>query len=253
MAKILEGLSGECLVVHDQEIDGKGARVDHIVVGQFGVLSLTGRHERGRVTITSKECVAEDRRFDVASDARKLAASVSARLKGASGLAYSSRAVVVMIGAQLTVQGQPEGVTILTADALPLWLRSLPRVLDRMQVRALSAAATDPSTWNTKPPARRRSLFGGRQTPSAPPVAIGPSRAAVHDWALFETWVRTGERRFYVHDPDGRCLAYYDVKSAEMVLVDETVREFAQAVLAPHMSAGHRVRIDPTVSKRSRL
>ena len=255
VAKILEGLSGECLVVHDQEIGDRGARVDHIVVGQFGVLCLTARHERGRLTITSGECIAQGRRFEVASDARKLAASVSARLQGASGVTCSSRAVVVMIGAQLSVQGQPDGVTILTADALPLWLRSLPGVLDEVQVRELSAAAADPSTWKSKPPgkSRRASLFGGRQTPSAPSPAIPPPRAAVHDWALFETWVRTGERRFYVHDPDGRCLAFYDVKAGEMVLVNETVREFAQAVLAPHMSTDHAVRIDPSVSKRSRL
>ncbi|MGH2776041.1 MAG: hypothetical protein ACRDJT_11520 [Actinomycetota bacterium] len=252
VAKILEGLADDCVVVHDQPIGRRGARVDHIVVGPFGVLCLTGRLQRGRVTVTHEDCIAEGRRLDIASKARRQAAAVGARLKSVSGLACAPEAVVVMIGAQLTLQAQPEGVTILTDDALPLWLRSLPQALDEVEQRALSHAVADADTWKTKSSVRRTSLFGSRSAPAAGSPDPEPRRVAVHDWALFETWVRTGEHRFYVHDPDGKCLAHYDVEAKELVLANETVRGFAEAVLGPHMDAEHDVRIDPAISKRTR-
>ena len=253
VAKILESLAGDCVVVHDQAVGRKGTRIDHIVVGPFGVLCLTGRHQRGRVTVTDKDCIADGGRLDVASKTRGQATAVGARLKAVSGLACTPHPVVVMIGAQLTLLAQPEGVTILTDDALPLWLRSLPQALDEVQERALSNAVKDSGTWTTKATVRRPSFFRGRSTTTAPPDEPEPRRVAVQDWALFETWVRTGEHRFYVHDPDGQCLALYDVEAKELVLANETVRGFAEAVLGPHMDAEHQVRIDPSISKRTRL
>lgn len=252
VAKILEGLADDCVVVHDQPIGRKGGRIDHIVVGPFGVLCLTGRHQRGLVTVTVKDCIADGVRLDVVSEARGRATAVGARLKSVSGLACTPHPVVVMIGAQLTLHAQPEGVTILTDGALPLWLRSLPQALDDVQQRALSNAVIDAATWTTKSSARRPSLFGARSTPAAPAPEPETRRVAVQDWALFETWVRTGEHRFYVHDPDGLCLAHYDVKAKELVLVNETVRGFAEAVLGPHMDDEHGVRIDPAIARRAR-
>ena len=252
VAKILEGLGADCVVVHDQAIGRRDVRVDHIVVGSFGVLCLTGRHHRGPMTVTEKECLMDGRRIDVASEARVQAAAAGARLKSATGLDCQPGAAVIMIGAQLAVRAQPEGVTILTDDALALWLRSLPRALDGVQQREFSNTLKDPSTWATRS-ATRTSLFRGRSALPVPPVRAASQRPAVQDWALFETWVRTGERRFYVHDPDGRCLAFYDVEMSELTLVNETVRGFAEAALRPHMKAGHRVRIDSSISERTRL
>jgi hypothetical protein len=253
VAKILEGLGADCVVVHDQAIGRKDARVDHIVVGPFGVLCLSARHHRGAMTVTDKDCIADGLRIDVAPEARRRATAVGARLKSATGLDCEPITAVIMIGAQLAVRAMPEGVTILTDDALPLWLRSLPKALDEVQQREFANALTDAATWATKSPARRSSLFGGRSKASVPPVRSDSSRGTAQDWALFETWVRTGERRFYVHDPDGRCLAFYDVENAELALVNETVRGFAEAALGPHMDAEHRVRIDSSISNRTRL
>ena len=252
VAKILDGLGADCVVVHDQAIGRRDARVDHIVVGPFGVLCLTGRHHRGPMTVTDKDCIAGGRRFEVAPEARKQAATVGARLKSVTGLDCTPGAAVVMIGAQLAVRAQPDGVTILTDDALALWLRSLPRGLTDVQHREFSNAVGDATTWAARSSARRPSLFGGRSSPSVPQARIEP-RGAAQDWALFETWVRTGERRLYVHDPDGKCLAFYDVETSELALVNETVRGFAEAALRPHMKAEHRVRIDPSISKRTRF
>jgi hypothetical protein len=253
VAKILDGLGADCVVVHDQAVGRRDAHVDHIVVGPFGVLCLTGRHHRGPMTVTDKDCITEGRLIGVVPEARRQAAAVGARLKSATGLECAPRAAVIMIGAQLAVRAQPEGVTILTDDALSLWLRSLPRALDEKKRRELSNALTDPATWTTRASARRASRFGSRSTPIVPPDRSESSRDAVQEWALFETWVRTGERRFYVHDPDGRCLAFYDVETAELALANETVRGFAEAALAPHMNAEHRVRIDSSISNRTRL
>ena len=253
MAKILEGLGADYVVVNDQAIGRRDARVDHIVVGPFGVLCLTARHHRGPMTVTDKDCIAGGQRIEVAPEARRRAAAVGARLKSATGLDCSPITAVIMIGAQLAVRAMPEGVTILTDGALPLWLRSLPRALDEVQQRAFSNALTDAATWTPRSSPRRTSLFGGRSNAPAPPARSDSPRSTVQDWALFETWVRTGERRLYVHDPDGRCLAFYDVETAELALASETVRGFAEAALGPHMAAEHRVHIDSSISNRTRL
>jgi hypothetical protein len=253
VAKILEALGADFVVVNDQAIGRRDARVDHIVVGPFGVLCLTARHHRGPMTVTDKDCIAGGQRIEVAPEARRRAAAVGAHLMSATGWDCSPITAVIMIGAQLAVRAMPEGVTILTDGALPLWLRSLPRVLDEVQQRALSIALTDAATWTTKSSPRRTSFFGGRSNASAPPARSDAPRSTVQDWALFETWVRTGERRLYVHDPDGRCLAYYDVETAELALASETVRGFAEAALGPHMAAERRVRIDSSISNRTRL
>jgi len=253
VAKILEGLGADYVVVNDQAIGRRDARVDHIVVGPFGVLCLTARHHRGPMTVTDKDCIAGEQRIEVAQEARRRASAVGARLKAATGLDCSPIAAVIMVGAQLSVRAMPEGVTILTDGALPLWLRSLPRALDEVQQRAFSNALTDAVTWTTRSSPRRASLFGGRSSSSSPPARSDTPRSTVQDWALFETWVRTGERRLYVHDPDGRCLAFYDVETAELALASETVRGFAEAALGPHMAAAHRVRIDSSISNRARL
>jgi len=255
VAKILGGLGADYVVVNDQAIGRRDARVDHIVVGPFGVLCLTARHHRGPMTVTDKDCIAGGQRIEVAPEARRRGTAVGARLKSATGLECSPIIAVVMIGAQLAVRAMPEGVTILTDGALALWLRSLPRALDEVQQRAFSNALTDAATWTVRSSQRRTSLFGGRSNASAPapPARSDSPRSTVQDWALFETWVRTGERRLYVHDPDGRCLAFYDVETAELALASETVRGFAEAALGPHMAAEHRVRIDSSISNRTRL
>ncbi|MGH2751790.1 MAG: hypothetical protein ACRDK3_13105 [Actinomycetota bacterium] len=252
VAGTLEELTPDCAVRHDQSIGRRGARVDHIVVGPFGVLCVTVRHQRGRVTVTDKDCLVAGERLNVVPAARRDALAVGVRLEAASGLDCFPRAVIVMAGSQLTIEGRPDAVTVVTDDAFGLWLRSLPKALDEVQQRAFSSVMREPQTWSPRLRARRTRLFGGRSSGSTRSVDLMPKRASVKDWALFETWVRTGEHRFYVHDPDGRCLAYYDVTSGELVLASETVRSFAEAMLGPHMKSTPRILTDSTISHRPR-
>ncbi|MGI8941531.1 MAG: hypothetical protein ACR2H7_06480 [Actinomycetota bacterium] len=249
MSRVLDGLAGDIVVVHDQDIGRRGAHIDHIVVGSFGVLCLTARAQRGHVMVTDKDCFVAGQGLGLFSRARRDAATVAVRLQSATGLACFARAVVVMVGAQLTVQAQPDGVTVVTGEALPLWLRSLPQALDEVQQRAFSLALGNAATWVQKSRVPRV-----RPTPPAPAVgpARTPVRASARDWALFETWAISGEHRFYVHDPDGKCLAFYDVVSGELVLVNDAVRNFAEAMLGPHMKKSPRVRTDSSITSRSR-
>jgi Nuclease-related domain len=250
VAGILDGLSDDCVVVHDRTLGRRDARVDHLVVGPFGVLCLTARHQRGQVTVTDQEFLAEGERLDLLAEVRSTAELVGAHLKAATGLDCSPLPVVVLIGAHLTIQRRPAGVTVLTDEALGLWLRSLPRAFDEVEEQRLARAAAAETTWVARPVRRRRRLR--KRSLKSPPVEETVSRASVKDWALFETWVRSGEHRFYVHDPDGRRLACYDVEANELVLIDETVRGFAEAMLAPHMEPEYEVRTDSTISSRVR-
>lgn len=249
MARMLDGLGGDIVVVNDQDIGRRGAHIDRIVVGSFGVLCLTARSQRGHVVVTKQDCLVAGQRLDLFARARRDAATVAVRLESATGFDCFARAVVVMVGSQLTVQAQPDGVTVVTGEALPLWLRSLPRALDEVQQRVFSRAVANASTWVPKSRVPRV-----RTAPAAPVVrpARDPVRASERDWALFESWATSGDHRFYVHDPDGKCLAYYDVASGELVLVNDAVRNFAEAMLGPHMKKFPRVRTDSSITSRSR-
>lgn len=245
VAKILGDFAADWRTVHGQIVGRRGHVIDHLVVGPPGVFCMTAKQQRGNVTVTQGDYVVEGQRLDMFAGARRDAAAVSNRLKFATGLDCAASPVVVIVGGRLTVEGQPDGLTIVTDEALALWLKSLRATLNETARRAFAEAIETPATW--LPPRRRR--------PQVRKTAMTPSKRSSSEgsgdgFALYETWAaRTGNHRFYVHDPDGKCLAYYDVAMDELVLANEGARDFATAMLGPHMEDSPRVRTDASISK----
>ena len=244
VAKILGDFPAEWRTVHGQVIGRRGHVIDHIVVGPPGVFCLTAKQLRGSVTVTEGDCVVAGERLDLFAGARREAAAVSNRLRIATGLDCAALPIIVIVGAWLTVERQPEGLTVVTDEALALWLKSLRATLNETERRTLAEAIETPATWLA--PRKRRSHFRHSATPGTKP---SPAAGSGDGFALYETWARTGNHRFYVHDPDGKCLAYYDVGTEELVIANEGARDFATAMLAPHMKDSPRVRTDSTITK----
>lgn len=246
VAQILGDFPAEWRAVHGQVIGRRGHVIDHVVVGPPGVFSLTAKRQRGDVTVTERDCYVGGQSVDLFAGVRREATAVSNRLKIATGLDCAVLPVVVMVGARLTVERQPEGLTVVTEEALALWLKSLRATLNETERRTLAEAIETPATWLA--PRKRRSHFR-----SATPTTKRPSTAGSGGgFALYETWARTGVHRFYVHDPDGNCLAYYDVIAEELVIANEGARDFATAMLGPHMKDSPAVRFDATISRNRR-
>jgi hypothetical protein len=244
VAKILGDFGADWRIVHGQIVGKRGHVIDHIVVGPPGVFCLTSKRQRGDVTVTRGDYVVEGQRLDLFAGARRDAAAVSNRLKMATGLNCAVSPVVVIVGGRLTVEGQPDGLTVVTDEALALWLKSRRATLNETARRAFAEAIETPATW--LPPRRRRPQV--RQSAMSPSKRSSPGGSG-DGFALYETWARTGNHRFYVHDPDGKCLAYYDVVLDELVLANEGARDFATAMLGPHMKDSPRVRTDASITK----
>lgn len=247
VAKILGDFAADWRTVHGQIVGRRGHIIDHILVGPPGVFCMTSKHQRGNVTVTQGDFVVEGQRLDMFAGARRDAAAVSSRLKLATGLDCTASPVIVIVGGRLTVEGQPNGLTIVTDEALGLWLKSLRATLNETARRAFSEAIETPATW--LPPRRRRPQV--RQSAMTPSKRSSPGGSG-DGFALYETWARTGSHRVYVHDPDGKCLAYYDFALDELVLASEGAREFASAMLGPHMKDLPIVRIDASIAKNRR-
>ncbi|MDQ4057970.1 MAG: hypothetical protein M3124_02480 [Actinomycetota bacterium] len=246
VAQILGVFPAEWRTVHGQVIGRRGHVIDHVVVGPPGVFCLTARRQRGGVTVTERDCLVDGRSVDLFAGARREATAVSNRLKIATGLESAVLPVVVLVGARLTVERQPEGLMVVTDDALALWLKSLRATLNGTDRRTLAEAIETPATWLA--PRKRRSHLR-----LATPTTKRPSTTGSGDrFALYETWARTGLHRFYVHDPDGKCLAYYDVVAKELVIANEGARDFATAMLGPYMKDSPAVRIDAIITRSHR-
>jgi hypothetical protein len=244
VAKILGDFAADWRTVHGQIVGRRGHVIDHIVVGPPGVFCLTAKQQRGNVTVTEGDYFVEGQRIDLFAEARRDAAAVSNRLKMATGLDCAALPVVVMVGARLTVERQPNDLVVVTDEALALWLKSLRATLNENARRAFAEAIETPATW----------LASSRRRPPVRQSALRPSKRSSSGgsgdgFALYETWARTGNHRFYVNDPDGMCLAYYDVDQEELVLANEGARDFATAMLGPYMTDSPRVRTDASITR----
>lgn len=244
---ILDGFSSDWTTVHGQLVGRRSHLIDHIVVGPPGVFCLTSGVTSSHVVVNERGCLIDGRPLDQFLTARRDAAAVAARLRIATNLDAVVTPVVVMVGARLTIERQPEGLTVVTDEALALWFRSLPVTLTEEECGRLGRAITSQATWGTA--RTRRSHF--RYAPSAPRKAEAGTSSG-NGFALFESWARTGTHRFYVHDPDGKCIAYYDVGLGELVVANAGARDFATAMLGPHMMDSPQVRTDATITRSRR-
>ncbi len=138
---------GEWVAFHDIPIGGRGANVDHLVMGPGGVFSLNAKHLRGRVWVGERAVLVNGRRTDYLPKARREASRVSACLTRALGRSVPVRAVLVVICDEFIVKQQPGDVDVVARRRLAAWLRARPETMTRADVVAIAGKAHRPETW----------------------------------------------------------------------------------------------------------
>ena len=137
--------------IHSIPIGTNGADLDHLVMGPGGVFTInTKHHPRGRVWVGGDVVMVNGRTRPYIRKSRHEAARGSQLLSSACGFPVPVRALVVTVGATLTVKAAPVDVTVLEAGALVRWLTRQPPVLSVAALGHIHAAARSEFTWTAR-------------------------------------------------------------------------------------------------------
>jgi hypothetical protein len=153
-------------VLHGVPAGSQGSDIHHVLIGPAGVFTIHTRNRpKGRVRVNGDAVFVNGQRVSWVRSGRFEAAAAARALSAAVGFRVPVSALVVTMGAELVVAGQPEGVTFCDRRQLVDLLRKSPSVLSQAQVRQLYAVARRPDTWSA----------GVRIPSPRPPVDRAPS------------------------------------------------------------------------------
>jgi Nuclease-related domain len=144
-------------VLHAVPVGERGADIDHVVIGPFGVVTVNTKATSTTVWVGEAGMKVGHTTVDYLPKSRAEGRRAAELLSAAAGWPVPVQPTIVFVGAErFTVRrGGPADVAVLpTPRALHDWLRQQPRVLDAGQVAAVYAAARQPGTW--QPPRPRR-------------------------------------------------------------------------------------------------
>ncbi len=149
-------------VLHAVPVGRRGADIDHVVIGPFGVVTINTKNTSTTVWVGEHGMMVGGTRVDYVQKSRSEAVRARRLLGRALAGQVPVQSVIVFVGARRfsRVRGGPADVAVLpSARALHRWLRRQPPVLDARQAEAIYQVARRPATW--QPPSRRRDP-GGR-------------------------------------------------------------------------------------------
>jgi Nuclease-related domain len=140
-------------VLHAVPVGRRGADIDHVIVGPFGVVTVNTKTTTAAVWVGEHGLTIGGKPVDYLPKSRSEAVRASRLLGRAAGLEVPVQPAIVFVGARrVTVRrGGPADVAVLPSPrALRHWLRRQPPALQPGQVQAIYAAARRPSTWQPR-------------------------------------------------------------------------------------------------------
>jgi hypothetical protein len=140
-------------VLHAVPVGQRGADIDHVVIGPFGVVTVNTKTTGTAVWVGEYGLTIGGKPVDYLRKSRHEAARASRLLHRATGLEVPVQPAIVFVGARrVTVRrGGPADVAVLpTPRALRGWLRKQPSGLPPDQVETIHQAARRPSTWQSR-------------------------------------------------------------------------------------------------------
>jgi hypothetical protein len=145
-------------VLHAVPVGHRGADIDHVVIGPFGMVTVNTKTTATSVWVGQFGMVVGRTKVDYLPKSRAEARRAAGLVSQAAGWPVPVQPAIVFVGARrFTVQrGGPDDVAVLpSARALHRWLRRQPAVLSPEQVAGLYAVARRPGTWqrSRQPPA----------------------------------------------------------------------------------------------------
>jgi hypothetical protein len=137
-------------VLHAVPVGRRGADIDHVLIGPFGVVTVNTKSTRGKVWVADNGIMVGGTKVDYLRNSRHEAQRARKLLANACGRHVPVQAAVVFVGAKgFTVRnGGPHDVAVLRdVRAFRRWLRRCGNVLSPEQVAEVHAAARRPNTW----------------------------------------------------------------------------------------------------------
>ena len=140
-------------VLHAVPVGQRGADIDHVIIGPFGVVTVNTKTTGTAVWVGEYGLTIGGKPVDYLRKSRHEASRASQLLHRATGLEVPVQPVIVFVGARrVTVRrGGPSGVTVLASPgALRRWLLGQAPVLQPDLVGTIYAAARRPATWQSR-------------------------------------------------------------------------------------------------------
>jgi hypothetical protein len=140
-------------VLHAVPVGQRGADIDHVVIGPFGIVTVNTKTTATAVWVGEHGLTVGGKPVDYLRKSRHEADRAGRLLRRATGLEVPVQAVIVFVGARkVTVRGGgPADVAVLpTPRALRRWLHSQPPALQPGQVEAIYEAARRPASWQSR-------------------------------------------------------------------------------------------------------
>ena len=137
-------------VLHAVAVGQRGADIDHVVIGPFGVVTVNTKATRAAVWVGEHGMTVGGKKVDYLRKSRIEARRAHRLLAGMAGINVPVQPAIVFIGPLRfsTRRRGPADVAVLpTPRALRRWLRRQPRALDPDQVRVIYEAARQPASW----------------------------------------------------------------------------------------------------------
>lgn len=127
---------------------GEEVDIDHVVIGPGGVLTLNDKHHPGkRVWVDSQAFWVNGHPQRYLHNSRREAKLAARKLSSACGFDVPVEAVIVVVGAELAIRAQPEGVHVVGRKSIHRWLSARPVVWPSETVEAVYERARRSSTW----------------------------------------------------------------------------------------------------------
>ena len=143
---ILGRLPGGWAVLHDVSV-GRGANIDHVVIGPAGVFTLDAKDLTGKVWIGPRSVLHNGRRTDFLPMAVHGASLASGHLSAALGRPIQVRGALAILADDWTIKARPAAVFVGSPRSVRDWLVGLPITLRPREIVEIAAAAGEPSTW----------------------------------------------------------------------------------------------------------
>jgi len=140
-------------VLHAVPVGQRGADIDHVVIGPFGVVTVNTKTSGTAVWVGEYGLTVGGKSVDYLRKSRHEASRAARLLSQATGLSVPVQPVIVFVGThQVTIRrGGPADVAVLASpQLLHHWLHRQQPTLSAAQVEAIYQAARNPASWQAR-------------------------------------------------------------------------------------------------------
>ncbi|ROS52457.1 nuclease-related domain-containing protein [Frigoribacterium sp. PhB118] len=155
VAERLRALPGDWLVLHSVPVGDRGSDIDHVLVSPSGrVLTLNTKHSPGgKVWVSPIAFLVNGQRQPYLRNSSHEAARAAKLLSTSTGGTVDALAVIVVVGATLSHNGEPRDVAVVTLNHLVRFLtRTVSPSRGSVSTELVRHAALQPRTWVPRQP-----------------------------------------------------------------------------------------------------